>query len=352
VSLRAIEMIDRAIAIGIISEDEHDQIIKLVHKDGKIDAQESEKLSELFTGIQSTKIKLIKEKKAYSENLKQLKEEALQRDFKIEPQKITNFENSEPSPRKIEQEPTTSKKVEEEIYSDLESCLDIPIYKETTLDFNKETKLIKASERLLEANLNGTLWIKSGSMVANRGFVNFTREGIAEHGLGKLIKRGLTGESTPLTKAEGEGKVYLADQGKKITIANLKGSPLYVQAEHILAFTSSVKWEIQPLFNVGTALAGGLFHIRFHGSGELAFTSRFDPFVLRVTPDKPLMTDARATVAWSSGVIPSLKTDINFQTLIGRTSGESVQLRFEGDGIVVIQPYEELKEEKFEKKSH
>jgi len=39
--------------------------------------------------------------------------------------------------------------------------------------------------------------------------------------------------------------------------------------------------------------------------------------------------------------VPELKTDISFKTFFGRGSGESFQMKFQGDGFVVIQPYEE-----------
>ena len=63
------------------------------------------------------------------------------------------------------------------------------------------------SERMLEANLNGTLWTKSGSMVAYSGSIKFTREGLLEHGLGKFLKRAVSAEGTRLTKAEGTGRL-------------------------------------------------------------------------------------------------------------------------------------------------
>ena len=54
------------------------------------------------------------------------------------------------------------------------------------------------------------------------------------------------------------------------------------------------------------------------------------------------MTDPNATVAWSGNLTPEFKTDTSFRTFIGRQSGESFQMKFEGDGFVVIQPYEEV----------
>jgi uncharacterized protein (AIM24 family) len=63
---------------------------------------------------------------------------------------------------------------------------------------------------------------------------------------------------------------------------------------------------------------------------------------LPVVPGAPVVTDPNATVMWSGGLSPSLKTDIQFKTLLGRGSGESIQMRFEGDGFVVVQPFEEV----------
>ena len=49
-----------------------------------------------------------------------------------------------------------------------------------------------------------------------------------------------------------------------------------------------------------------------------------------------------ATVAWSGDLTPEIVTDISIGTFFGRGSGESVQLKFQGRGWVVVQPYEEV----------
>ena len=100
------------------------------------------------------------------------------------------------------------------------------------------------NERMLEINLNGLVWTKMGSMVAYRGNVKFTREGILEHGIGKMFKRALSGEGTPLTKVEGQGAVYLADEGKKISILSLNNESIVVNGNDLLAFEPSIKWDI------------------------------------------------------------------------------------------------------------
>jgi len=198
------------------------------------------------------------------------------------------------------------------------------------------------TERMLELNLNGTIWTKMGSMVSYRGSVKFTRERIMEQGIGNLLKKAVSGEGTRLTKVEGQGKVYLADSGKKITILSLAGESIFVNGNDLLAFEPSIRYEIKMMKKMSSMLAGGLFNIRLEGSGMVAFTTHYDPITLLVTPDNPVVTDPNATVAWSGTLEPQIKTDMSFKTFLGRGSGESIQTAFAGNGFVVIQPFEEV----------
>jgi uncharacterized protein (AIM24 family) len=61
-----------------------------------------------------------------------------------------------------------------------------------------------------------------------------------------------------------------------------------------------------------------------------------------VKPGQPIFTDPNATVAWSGSLQPDIRTDMTLKTFLGRGSGESIQLQFEGEGWVVLQPYEEV----------
>jgi uncharacterized protein (AIM24 family) len=197
-------------------------------------------------------------------------------------------------------------------------------------------------ERMLEINLNGRVWTKMGSMVAYTGAIKFTREGMLEHGIGKFLKKTFSGEGARLTKAEGAGKLYLADSGKKITVLELGGQSLFVNGNDVLAFQDSVLWDIKMMRRVAGILAGGLFNIKLEGSGLIAITTHHDPLTLRVTPQQPVITDPNATVAWSGNLAPNFRTDVSLKTFLGRGSGESIQMEFAGDGFVVVQPYEEV----------
>ncbi|TKC19628.1 AIM24 family protein [Robertmurraya kyonggiensis] len=196
--------------------------------------------------------------------------------------------------------------------------------------------------RLLEINLNGQIWAKSGAMVSYRGNIKYEREGILEHGLGKMFKKALTGEGTSLMKATGNGKLYVADQGKKISILNLQGESIFVNGNDLLAFEPSINWDIKLMRKIAGMMSGGLFNVRLEGHGMIAITSHYEPLTLLVTPDNPVFTDPNATVAWSGTLSPEFVTDISFKTFLGRGSGESIQMKFAGNGFVVVQPYEEV----------
>lgn len=198
------------------------------------------------------------------------------------------------------------------------------------------------SERLLEVNLDGLVWTKMGSMVAYDGQIKFTREGMLEHGVGKMLKRAFSGEGTSLTKAVGQGKLYLADQGKKVSIINLQNETIFVNGNDILAFEDGIKWDIKLMRKIAGMMAGGLFNVKLSGTGMIAITTHYDPLTLRVSANHPVITDPNATVAWSGNLMPDFKTDISFKTFLGRGSGESIQMLFQGDGFVVIQPMEEV----------
>jgi uncharacterized protein (AIM24 family) len=198
------------------------------------------------------------------------------------------------------------------------------------------------SDRMLEVNLNGLVWMKMGSMVSYRGQIKFTREGVLEQGLGNLLKKAVSGEGARLTKGEGQGKMYLADRGKKISIIQLNGEAICVNGHDILAFEATVTNEIRLLRRVAGMVAGGFFSYHLSGTGLIAITSHYNPMTLRVTPGNPVFTDPNATIAWSANLAPDIKADLSFRTFLGRGSGESFQMKFDGDGFVVVQPYEEV----------
>ncbi|UOQ92474.1 AIM24 family protein [Halobacillus shinanisalinarum] len=196
--------------------------------------------------------------------------------------------------------------------------------------------------RILEVNLTDQVWAKSGSMISYNGQIKFEREGILEHGVGRMFKKAFSGEGSSLMKAQGRGRLYLADQGKKITIFDLSNESITVNGNDLLAFEPGIEWDVKLMKKVAGMMSGGLFNIKLQGNGRVAITSHYEPLTLLVRPGESVITDPNATVAWSGHLEPEFKTDISFKTFLGRGSGESIQMEFKGEGFVIVQPFEEV----------
>jgi uncharacterized protein (AIM24 family) len=193
------------------------------------------------------------------------------------------------------------------------------------------------TSRLLSVPVDGTVMLKAGSMVAYTGDVTFTGRSSAEGGLTGFVKEAVSSEGTPVMEAEGSGRLYVAEQHKKVQILDLdEDESISVSGDDVLAFDSAVEYEINTIGSVSEAAAGGLTNVYLTGPGQVAISTHGDPLVLR----PPVRTDPDATVAWSSTLSPSVS--INKAIEIGQTSDETVQMEFTGsDGFVVIQPHEE-----------
>jgi len=198
------------------------------------------------------------------------------------------------------------------------------------------------NDRFLKINLDGQVWTKMGSIVAHEGQIKFARERVFGNGLVKLLKRAASAAGTRLIKTNGRGRLYLADKGKMISVLNLEEEAIYVNGNDLLAFQEGIGWDIKLMRRVAGMQAGGLFNVKLSGTGLIAITTHYDPLSLRVTPQAPVTTDPNATVAWSGTLSPKFKTDISFKTFLNRGGGESIQMVFQGDGSVIIQPQQEV----------
>ena len=192
--------------------------------------------------------------------------------------------------------------------------------------------------KLLKVELSDvTIQAKLGAMVAYQGEIKHERAGSG--GLSKLIKKSVTGEGTRLMKVTGTGEVFLADHAQEIHLVKLDDDKLTINGANLLAFDAGIEWDIKKVEGMSGALAGGLFNLQLSGSGWVALLSDGPPLLLQVE-EAPTFADPAAAIAWSSGVTTSVKTDMSMKTLIGRGSGESVQLAFGGTGWLLIQPSE------------
>ena len=220
------------------------------------------------------------------------------------------------------------------------------LIQETTENPNENDFFELEKPSLLEINMKSQkILAKAGSMVAYTGAIDFKREGMLSKGLGGLLKKAISGEGATLMHATGTGKLYLADEGKKVKIIKLQNESIFVNGNDVLALEDTISNEIKMLKSVAGMLSGGLFQVKLSGTGYIAITTHGEPILLKVSANQPVYTDPNATVAWSENLTPNIKTNITFGSFIGRGSGESFQLEFLGEGWVLVQPYEEVKYE-------
>jgi uncharacterized protein (AIM24 family) len=196
------------------------------------------------------------------------------------------------------------------------------------------------SSKMLKVELNGQMMARQGSMVAYQGTVEFKALGAG--GLGKFLKKALTGEGVPLMQLTGQGDVFLADDASEIFVIDLEdGDALSVNGKNVLAFDPTLQYDIKMVQGMGMASNAGLFNCVFTGTGRLAITSRGTPVVLNV--DQPTYADPHAAIAWSAALRTGYhRADkLGLGTLLGRSTGEAFTMSFAGHGFVVVQPSEE-----------
>jgi uncharacterized protein (AIM24 family) len=193
--------------------------------------------------------------------------------------------------------------------------------------------------KLLKVSLNQiTIQAKLGSMVAYQGEVHFEHAGSG--GLNKFVKKALTGEGTKLMKMEGTGEVFLANLAEDVHLIKLENESITCNGRNVLAFDAGIEWDIKRLESgYAGALAGGIYNMSLTGSGWVAVVSDGPPVLLK-TGEVPTFVDPNAAITWSSSVTPHVKADANLKTLIGKGSGETLQLGFQGVGWVLVQPSE------------
>ena len=214
---------------------------------------------------------------------------------------------------------------------------------QSTLGQYQETESQEAfnlqNSKLLKVELNQvTIQAKLGSMVAYQGDVTFEHAGSG--GMGRMLKKAISGEGTQLMKMTGTGEVFLADQAQDIHLIKLENDFITCNGANVLAFDAGIDWDIKKVEGgVAAAMAGGLTNMSLQGTGWVALISNGPPVLLDVGT-APTFADAQAAITWSSGVQTQVKVDANLKTLIGRGSGETVQVAFSGQGWVLVQPSE------------
>jgi uncharacterized protein (AIM24 family) len=188
--------------------------------------------------------------------------------------------------------------------------------------------------RLLRVQLDGEVYARQGAMVAYQGEVDFDYQG---GGMSRFFKKAVTGENLQLMRCSGRGDVFLAHDAREVHLIELQGDGVSVNADNLLAFETGIDWDIGRVS--GAAMAtGGVFNVKLTGSGLVAVTCHGAPVTLDTST--PTYVDTQSAVAWSLTAAPTVRSTFKAKALIGRGSGELVQLAFDGPGFVVVQASE------------
>jgi uncharacterized protein (AIM24 family) len=213
---------------------------------------------------------------------------------------------------------------------------------QSTLGEFQETKsdqpFALQNSKLLKVSLDQvTIQAKAGSMVAYQGDVSFEHAGSG--GLSRMVKKAVSGEGTKLMKMSGTGEVFLAETAQDIHLLYLENDAITVNGANLLAFDAGIDWDIKKVEGASGFVSGGLYNTALTGTGWVAIVSDGPPVLLN-TGEAPTFADPQAAITWSSSVQTSVKTDIKLKNFIGKSSGESIQMSFAGQGWVLVQPSE------------
>jgi uncharacterized protein (AIM24 family) len=197
------------------------------------------------------------------------------------------------------------------------------------------------NSKMLKVELNGEIMARTGSMVAYQGQMQF--QALGSGGMGKWLKQKLTGEGVPLMKVAGRGDLFLADRASDVHLIDLEpGDAITINGANVLAFDSTVQYDIKMVQGLGMFSSAGMFNCVFSGQGRIAITTKGTPVVMTV--DQPTYADPQAAICWSATLQTGYHRadQLGIGTLIGRSTGEAFTMSFAGQGFVVVQPSEEF----------
>ena len=222
----------------------------------------------------------------------------------------------------------------------------MPIHGSLFQEFKEEPTSDQFSlqnKKLLKIQMgHGPVMARSGSMVAYQGDVRFENKGSG--GLGKMLKKAATGEGVNMMTCSGQGELFVANDAQEIQVMYLENDMISVNGNSILAFSSSIDWDIHRIQARGAAMTGGLYNVSLRGTGYVALTTKGEPVALDVA-SAPTFADAQAVVMWTAGVSMDIRVDTGgLKSMIRGGTGETFQMAFGGQGYVLVQPSESVPE--------
>lgn len=195
---------------------------------------------------------------------------------------------------------------------------------------------------------------RRGAMLAYTGRVTFapahsTTGTVGSNALMGAAGRAMAGEHVPLMVADGTGQVFYGHRGLHVTLVRLDGTArLSVESDRLLVHDAALAPSVVFLGQQGGvrgavrgAVTGqGLFTTQLDGVGDVAILAHGGTIELQVRPDKQVVVDPQAYVAHTGQVDLAVSVSAGWREAVGRGSGEAIQLKATGTGMVYVQASE------------
>jgi uncharacterized protein (AIM24 family) len=177
---------------------------------------------------------------------------------------------------------------------------------------------------LMEVNFSGKVFIKQGTIYSYSGNLTF------------WVKPQRKEEVSPLVIVSGTGKLILSDRQREITVLQLSGEEVFVEPSHLLACQESltpryaiIKKEVDPRARFQV--------LAIEGKGMIALSVVTSPLLLKVTSEYPANVSSANVISWSGNLTPSIVENEALTDLMFPHSRQSVNLRLEGTGKVMME---------------
>jgi len=194
---------------------------------------------------------------------------------------------------------------------------------------------------------NKAVLARRGAMLGYEGQIAFRPVAGQGQGIGGTVGRAMAGESNPMMATEGSGAVLYGFRGLHVTVVDLTGDSLTVEADRLLAHDANLQTSVEMIASGGIrqavrgAMTGqGLFTTKVSGQGSVALLSHGGTFPLKLNGET-VGVDPQAYVGHTGALNVDLKASVGLRDLVGRGSGEALQLHVSGHGTVYVQASEQ-----------
>jgi uncharacterized protein (AIM24 family) len=169
-------------------------------------------------------------------------------------------------------------------------------------------------------------------------------------GAAGVAGRMMQGEHVALMSVQGDGEAHFGRAGLYIDVIMVDAAAqLTVEASRLLAYEGYLQTSIVPLSSSGgvrgmvrgAVTHQGMFTSQISGQGAVAVLSHGGTVELEVGAGRPsVVVDPQAYVAHRGAVQVELSANVGLRDMVGRGSGEALQLRLSGQGTVWVQASE------------